>query len=166
MENIIESLQQFWQFTGFANCTWQHLLMICIGLGFITLGIVKHWEPLLLVPIGFGMLIGNIPLFFDPETGMGLKIGLYEENSVLNILYHGVKNGWYPPLIFLGIGAMTDFSALISQPRLILIGAAAQLGIFGAYLLSLLLGCVILVLGCSFLLTQYKKAMAKKAAKK
>ena len=67
MENIIDSLQQFWQFTGFANCTWQHLLMICIGLGFITLGIVKHWEPLLLVPIGFGMLIGNIPLFFDPR---------------------------------------------------------------------------------------------------
>ena len=140
MENIINSLQQFWQFTGFANCTWQHLLMICIGLIFITLGIVKHWEPLLLVPIGFGMIIGNIPLFFDPVTGVGLKIGIYEENSVLNILYHGVKNGWYPPLIFLGIGAMTDFSALISQPRLILIGAAAQMGIFGAYLLSLLLG--------------------------
>ena len=140
MENVIDSLQQFWQFTGFANCTWQHLLMICIGLIFITLGIVKHWEPLLLVPIGFGMIIGNIPLFFDPATGVGLKIGIYEENSVLNILYHGVKNGWYPPLIFLGIGAMTDFSALISQPRLILIGAAAQMGIFGAYLLSLLLG--------------------------
>ena len=124
MENIIDSLQQFWQFTGFANCTWQHLMMICIGLIFITLGIVKHWEPLLLVPIGFGIIIGNIPLFFDPTTGLGLKIGI----------------GWYPPLIFLGIGAMTDFSALISQPRLILIGAAAQMGIFGAYLLSLLLG--------------------------
>ena len=108
MENVIDSLQQFWQFTGFANCTWQHLLMICIGLVFITLGIVKHWEPLLLVPIGFGMIIGNIPLFFDPATGIGLKIGIYEENSVLNILYHGVKNGWYPPLIFLGIGAMTS----------------------------------------------------------
>ena len=140
MENVIDSLQQFWQFTGFANCTPAHLIMIGIGLVFITLGIVKHWEPLLLVPIGFGIIIGNIPLFFDPETGMGLKIGIYEENSVLNILYHGVKNGWYPPLIFLGIGAMTDFSALISQPRLILIGAAAQMGIFGAYLLSLLLG--------------------------
>ena len=97
MGNIIDSLQQFWQFTGFANCTWQHLLMICIGLIFITLGIVKHWEPLLLVPIGFGMIIGNIPLFFDPATGVGLKIGIYEEGSVLNILYHGVKNGWYPP---------------------------------------------------------------------
>ena len=134
MENIIESLQQFWMFTGFANCTWQHLVMIVIGLGFITLGIVKHWEPLLLVPIGFGMIVGNIPLF------PGLQVSIYEQNSVLNILYQGVRQGWYPPLIFLGIGAMTDFSALISQPRLILIGAAAQCGIFGAYLLALSLG--------------------------
>ncbi len=134
MENIIESLQQFWQFTGFANFTWQHLAMIGIGLVFITLGIVKHWEPLLLVPIGFGMIIGNIPLF------PGLQVSIYEQNSVLNILYQGVRQGWYPPLIFLGIGAMTDFSALISQPRLILIGAAAQCGIFGAYLLALAFG--------------------------
>ena len=114
MNTIIDSLQQFWQYTGFANCTWQHLVMILIGLVFITLGIVKKWEPLLLVPIGFGMIVGNIPLFFDPATGAGLKIGIYEDGSVLNILYHGVRNGWYPPLIFLGIGAMTDFSALIS----------------------------------------------------
>ncbi len=140
MGNIIDSLQQFWQFTGFANCTWQHLVMICIGLIFITLGIVKKWEPLLLVPIGFGIIVGNIPLFFDSETGMGLNVGIYEEGSVMNILYQGVKKGWYPPLIFLGIGAMTDFSALISQPRLVLIGAAAQIGIFGAYMLALHLG--------------------------
>lgn len=140
MENIIGSLQQFWQFTGFANCTWQHLVMIAIGLAFITLGIVKKWEPLLLVPIGFGMILGNIPLFFDPVTGTGLRVGIYEEGSVMNILYQGVRQGWYPPLIFLGIGAMTDFSAMISQPRLILIGAAAQTGIFGAYLLSLAMG--------------------------
>ena len=137
---VIESLQQFWAFTGFANATWQHIAMICIGLLFIFLGIRKHWEPLLLVPIGFGMIIGNIPLFFDPATGEGLRIGVYEEGSVLNILYQGVRQGWYPPLIFLGIGAMTDFSALISQPRLVLIGAAAQMGIFGAYLMALTLG--------------------------
>lgn len=140
MENIIDSLQQFWQFTGFANCTWQHLVMIAIGVIFITLGIAKKWEPLLLVPIGFGMIIGNIPLYFDPATGIGLKIGVYEEGSVLNILYQGVSQGWYPPLIFLGIGAMTDFSALISQPKLVLVGAAAQMGIFGAYLLALAMG--------------------------
>ncbi len=134
METIVDSLSQFWQFTGFANCTWQHLVMIVIGLVFIALGIVKKWEPLLLVPIGFGMIVGNIPVF------PGLQVSIYEEGSVLNILYQGVRRGWYPPLIFLGIGAMTDFSALISQPRLILIGAAAQMGIFGAYLLALAMG--------------------------
>ena len=134
MENVINSLSQFWEFTGFANCTWQHLVMILIGIVFITLGIVKKWEPLLLVPIGFGMIIGNIPVY------PGMNVSIYEEGSVLNILYQGVRQGWYPPLIFLGIGAMTDFSALISQPRLILIGAAAQIGIFGAYLLALVLG--------------------------
>lgn len=134
MHEIFDSLQQFWSFTGFYNCTWQHLVMVVIGLIFIFLGIVKKWEPLLLVPIGFGIIVGNIPL---PS---GMQVGIYEEGSVLNILYQGVVKGWYPPLIFLGIGAMTDFSSLISQPRLILIGAAAQMGIFGAFLLALWLG--------------------------
>ena len=134
MGNSIDSLSQFWQFTGFANMTVSHIIMICIGIVFITLGIVKEWEPLLLVPIGFGIIIGNIPMF------PGLNIGVYEDGSVLNTLYQGVRMGWYPPLIFLGIGAMTDFSALISQPRLMLIGAASQMGIFGAYLLSIAFG--------------------------
>ena len=134
MSHIIENLIQFWQYTGFANMTVSHIIMICIGILFITLGIVKEWEPLLLVPIGFGIIIGNIPMF------PGLNIGVYEDGSVLNTLYQGVRMGWYPPLIFLGIGAMTDFSALISQPRLMLIGAAAQIGIFGAYLLSIAFG--------------------------
>ena len=114
--------------------TWQHIVMILIGIGFITVAIKKEWEPLLLVPIGFGMIIGNIPLF------PGLSVGIYEEGSVMNIMYQGVQKGWYPPLIFLGIGAMTDFSALISQPRLMLIGAAAQTGIFGAYMIALAMG--------------------------
>ncbi len=134
MNTIFESLQQFLQYTGFANMTWQHLVMICIGIAFITVAIVKDWEPLLLVPIGFGMIIGNIP-FTE-----GLQIGIYEQGSVMNILYQGVQKGWYPPLIFLGIGAMTDFSSLISQPRLLLIGAAAQIGIFGAYTIALHMG--------------------------
>ncbi|MBQ1209825.1 MAG: sodium ion-translocating decarboxylase subunit beta [Bacteroidales bacterium] len=134
MEVIIDSLEQFWLYTGFASATWQHLVMILLGITFIILGIVKEWEPLLLIPIGFGMIIGNIPLF------PGLQVSIYEEGSVFNILYHGVRYGWYPPLIFLGIGAMTDFSALISQPRLMLIGAAAQIGIFGAYTLALHMG--------------------------
>lgn len=134
MNTVFESLVQFWQYTGFANMTWQHLVMILIGIAFITVAILKDWEPLLLVPIGFGMIIGNIP-FIE-----GLKIGIYEQGSVLNILYQGVQQGWYPPLIFLGIGAMTDFSALISQPRLMLIGAAAQIGIFGAYIAAMHMG--------------------------
>ena len=134
MQPIIDSLQQFWSFTGSYNCTWQHILMLAVGALLITLGIVKKWEPLLLVPIGFGIIIGNIPL------PAGMNIGIYEEGSVLNILYQGVVKGWYPPLIFLGIGAMTDFSSLISQPRLMLIGAAAQVGIFGAFLIALALG--------------------------
>ena len=134
MQQIIDSLQQFWSFTGFYNCSWQHILMLAVGALLITLGIVKKWEPLLLVPIGFGIIIGNIPL------PAGMNIGIYEEGSVLNMLYQGVVKGWYPPLIFLGIGAMTDFSSLISQPRLMLIGAAAQVGIFGAFLIALALG--------------------------
>ena len=136
MNTVIESLQQFLGYTGFANMTYQHLIMIAIGIIFITLAILKDWEPLLLVPIGFGMIIGNIP-FTE-----GLQIGIYEQGSVMNILYQGVQKGWYPPLIFLGIGAMTDFSALISQPRLMLIGAAAQIGIFGAYVIALYMGFV------------------------
>ena len=134
MEHIFESLSHFWQFTGFANLTVSHLVMIAIGIAFVVLGIVKKWEPLLLVPIGFGIILGNIP-FTD-----GLQIGVYENGAVLNYLYFGVVKGFYPPLIFLGIGAMTDFSALISNPKLILIGAAAQFGIFAAYAISLLLG--------------------------
>ena len=134
MENIINNLIQFWQYTGFANCNLQYLIMIAIGILFIFLAIRFDWEPMLLIPIGFGILIGNIPLF------AGLNVGVYEEGSVFNILYQGVQRGFYPPLIFLGIGAMTDFSALISNPKLLLIGAAAQFGLFGAYALALLLG--------------------------
>ena len=134
MNTVFESLEQFFQYTAFANMTVQHIIMIFIGILFIYLAIKKDWEPLLLIPIGFGMIIGNIPFV------SGLNIGIYEEGSVMNILYQGVQTGWYPPLIFLGIGAMTDFSALISQPRLMLIGAAAQIGIFGAYIIALHMG--------------------------
>lgn len=132
---LLDNLETFLSFTGFANATLGHWVMLVIGLLFIFLAIRYEFEPLLLIPIGFGMLIGNIP-FKDA----GLQIGIYEEGSVLNILYQGVRQGWYPPLIFLGIGAMTDFSALISNPKLMLIGAAAQFGIFGAYMLALLWG--------------------------
>jgi oxaloacetate decarboxylase beta subunit len=132
---LIDNFNTFLSYTGFENMTAGHIVMILIGLFFIFLAIKYEFEPMLLIPIGFGILIGNIP-FKDA----GLQIGLYEEGSVLNILYQGVRQGWYPPLIFLGIGAMTDFSALISNPKLILIGAAAQFGIFGAYIVALQVG--------------------------
>ena len=132
--SILDNLNQFLMYTGFANVTIAHIIMILIGLVFIYLAITKDWEPMLLIPIGFGIHIGNIPLF------PGLNVGVYEQGSVLNIFYQGVQQGWYPPLIFLGIGAMTDFSALISNPKLMLIGAAAQFGIFGAYTVALALG--------------------------
>ena len=133
---LLENLTQFWQLTGFYNATWQHLVMLAVGLFFIWLAIKKDFEPMLLVPIGFGILIGNVPF----NTAAGLEVGIYEEGSVLNILYNGVSAGWYPPLIFLGIGAMTDFTALIANPKLMLVGAAAQFGIFGAYIVALALG--------------------------
>lgn len=133
---IIGNLSRFWQLTGLANAEPGNFIMIAVGLFFLWLAIKKNFEPMLLVPIGFGILIGNIPF----DTHAGLEIGIYEEGSVLNILYNGVAAGWYPPLIFLGIGAMTDFSALIANPKLMLIGAAAQFGIFGAYMVALLLG--------------------------
>jgi oxaloacetate decarboxylase beta subunit len=132
---IGDNLQTFWSYTSFANFTIGHISMIIVGMVFIYLAVAKDFEPMLLVPIGFGILIGNIP-FKDA----GLELGIYEHGSVLNILYQGVKTGWYPPLIFLGIGAMTDFSALISNPKLMLVGAAAQFGIFGAYMIALALG--------------------------
>ena len=87
MNTIFESLQQFLQYTGFANMTFQHVVMIFIGIVFIYLAIKKDWEPLLLIPIGFGMIIGNIPFV------SGLNIGIYEEGSVMNILYQGVQKG-------------------------------------------------------------------------
>ena len=132
---LADNLATFWTYTSFANFTYGHIIMILVGLAFIYLAITKEFEPMLLIPIGFGILLGNIP-FKDA----GLELGIYEHGSVLNILYQGVSTGWYPPLIFLGIGAMTDFSALISNPKLMLIGAAAQFGIFGAYIIALSMG--------------------------
>ncbi|MDX9811929.1 MAG: sodium ion-translocating decarboxylase subunit beta [Bacteroidales bacterium] len=133
-----KGLRRFWQFTGFRNATSGHFIMILIGLTFIFLAIRFEYEPLLLIPIGVGILLGNIPFFQD--GGTNLQIGVYQKGSVLNYLYFGVLQGVYPPLIFLGLGAMTDFSSLISNPRLMLLGAAAQVGIFITFLGALMLG--------------------------
>jgi len=132
-------LQNFFSTTGFAHFELEYFIMLLIGCFFIYLGIAKDYEPLLLVPIGFGIIIGNMP-----GTEM---YGVYTEGSVMNQIYSGVKNGLYPPLIFLGIGAMTDFSTLIANPKLILLGAAAQFGIFATFIGSLLLGFNVLEAG-------------------
>ena len=122
--SLANALSIFWNHTGFSS----------VGLFFIFLAIRYNYEPLLLVPIGTGIIIGNIPLM------EGFQIGIYEEGSVLNYLYFGVLKGVYPPLIFLGIGAMTDFSSLISNPRLMLLGAAAQIGVFGTFIGAMAMG--------------------------
>ncbi|GAB1348153.1 sodium ion-translocating decarboxylase subunit beta [Ignavibacteriales bacterium] len=132
----MESITKFIAYTSFANITIGHVVMIVVGLIFIYLAITKEYEPLLLVPIGFGIIVGNIPFL----ENAGLGIGIYEKGSTLNYLYFGVLNGIYPPLIFLGIGAMTDFSTLLSNPKLILIGAAAQIGIFATFIGAIMLG--------------------------
>jgi oxaloacetate decarboxylase beta subunit len=131
-------LKKFWEYSGFRNATKGNIIMIAIGLFFIFLAIKYDYEPLLLVPIGTGIIIGNIP--FLQDGGINLQLGIYQSGSVLNYLYFGVLKGIYPPLIFLGIGAMTDFSSLLSNPRLMLLGAAAQIGIFITFLGALALG--------------------------
>ena len=134
MDFLQYNFSVFWSNTGFANATPGHLVMICIGLLFLYLGVVKKFEPILLVPIGFGILIGNIPFF------PGLQTGIYEQGSLLNFFHSGMLKGIYPALIFLGLGSMIDFSVIISNPKLVFIGIAAQIGIFAAFVLSVTCG--------------------------
>ncbi len=133
MDALLEFLSQ----TGFANFFddggWKNAVMMMIGIIFISLAIIKDYEPLLLLPIGFGIIVGNIPLG-------DLQLGPYDKDSVLSFIYFGVEYGIYPPLIFLGIGAMTDFSTMLSNPKLVLLGAAAQFGIFITIIGALFLG--------------------------
>ncbi len=125
---------QFLTNTGYYLADYRHIIMLFVGMTFIYLGVAKRYEPLLLVPIGFGILIGNVPFF------KGFGLGIYEANSVLHYLYFGVKTGLYPSIIFLGLGAMTDFSSLLARPKLMILGAAAQMGIFFTLLSALALG--------------------------
>ncbi len=130
----MDILLRFLTTTGFAQMTAGNAIMIVIGIVFVTLAIVKDYEPLLLLPIGFGAIVGNIPSI------PGTALSVYDEGSVLQYIYFGVSQGVFPPLIFLGIGAMTDFSAMLSNPKLVLLGAAAQVGIFLTLLGALFLG--------------------------
>ena len=134
VDGAFDGLKQFYNYTGFSNATLGHIIMIIIGIVFIYLAIKYDYEPLLLIPIGAGVILGNIPFVAGNQTG------IYESGSVLNYLYFGVVKGIYPPLIFLGIGAMTDFSSLIANPKLMLLGAAAQIGVFATFLGALYLG--------------------------
>ncbi|EMI57865.1 sodium ion-translocating decarboxylase subunit beta [Rhodopirellula sallentina] len=120
--------------TAFGSLELGNVIMIVVGLIFIFLAITKDYEPLLLVPIGFGIVVGNIPAV------PGMPLSVYDDGSVMQYLYFGVAKGVYPPLIFLGIGAMTDFSTMLSNPKLILLGAAAQIGVFLTFLGALVLG--------------------------
>ena len=131
---IGNDLTQFLANSAFANMSPGNIIMILLGAAFIYFAITKEMQPLLLVPIGFGIIIGNIPY------ATGFLLGINENGSVLNYLYAGVIKGIYPALLFLGIGALIDFSSLISNPKLILIGIATQLGIFGAFALAIMLG--------------------------
>ncbi len=133
--------------TFFVGDGWKYAVMIAVACGLLYLAIVKKFEPLLLLPIAFGMLLSNLPGagVFHPELWVvgadGIDFGrVLHDGGVLDILYMGVKLGVYPPLIFLGIGAMTDFGPLISNPKSFLLGAAAQLGIFVAFIGALAIG--------------------------
>lgn len=127
-------LLKFLSNTGYFLADYNHLIMILVGCIFVYLAIAKEYEPLLLLPIGFGILVGNIPFF------KGFGLGIYEPNSVLHYLYFGVTTGLYPSIVFLGLGAMTDFSSLLARPKLMLLGAAAQMGIFTTLLSAMALG--------------------------
>lgn len=148
--NILESLQQFLSSTGILSITWQQIVMIFISCVLLYLAIVKKYEPLLLLPIAFGMLLTNLPMggIYHPEffqlqpdgSSMVPFSQLVKKGGLLDFLYLGVKFGIYPPLIFMGVGAMTDFGPLIANPKSILLGAAAQLGVFITFIGSLFLG--------------------------
>jgi sodium ion-translocating decarboxylase beta subunit len=131
---MLDLFYQFLSNTGYFLADYRHVIMVVVGCIFLYLGTAKKYEPLLLVPIGFGILVGNIPFF------KGFGIGIYESNSVLHYLYFGVTTGVYPSIVFLGLGAMTDFSSLLAQPKLMLLGAAAQMGIYFTLLGALFFG--------------------------
>lgn len=130
----MDLLIQFLTNTGYYLLDFRNVIMLLVGSLFLYLAIAKEYEPLLLLPIGFGVLVGNIPFF------KGFGLGIYEPNSVLHYLYFGVTTGVYPSIVFLGLGAMTDFSSLLAMPRLMLLGAAAQMGIYFTLLSALALG--------------------------
>ena len=159
MINIGEVLLDLWNSSGFAAMSagfadggWQNLVMLIIGCVLLYLGIVKQFEPLLMCGIAFGCVLTNLPMgglyhqelwdaFMDPSSPMYHSFGaIMREGGLLDITYIGVKTSLYPCLIFMGVGAMTDFGPLLSNPKSLLLGAAAQLGVFVAFFGGVLLG--------------------------
>ena len=138
--NFAETLKALWDTSGFVSLDIPHLIMIVVSCVLIYLAIGRKFEPLLLLPIAFGMLLANLPI-----TGL-MAEPVYEDGHIKSVggllyyLYQGVKLGIYPSLIFLGVGAMTDFGPLIANPSSLLLGAAAQLGIYCAFTLATALG--------------------------
>ncbi|MCG6836502.1 sodium ion-translocating decarboxylase subunit beta (plasmid) [Fusobacterium vincentii] len=122
-------LSELLEASGFAALTWQNIAMILVSFVLFYLAIVKKFEPLLLLPISFGMFLVNLPL-----------AGLMDEGGVINIMSYGVKSNLFPCLVFMGVGAMTDFSPLIANPISLILGAAAQLGIYVAFIFATQIG--------------------------
>ncbi|NLI59906.1 MAG: sodium ion-translocating decarboxylase subunit beta [Clostridiales bacterium] len=137
---FMEVITGFLSDTGFAQISWQQGIMIIVSFVLLYLAIKKEYEPMLLLPIAFGMLLANLPLagLNDAPTGVYGEAD-FQPGGLLYYLYMGVKLGIYPPLIFMGVGAMTDFGPLIANPKSLLLGAAAQVGIFAAFILAILL---------------------------
>ena len=151
MNLITQVLQGIWESSGFALLTWQNCVMFIVAFVFLFLAIVKKFEPLLLVPIAFGILLANLPgadIMLDVTGGQlgdlsgaaAVKGAHWYESGVLRILYVGVKSSVFPCLIFMGVGAMTDFGPLLSNPISLILGAAAQLGIYIAFLIAIVSG--------------------------
>ena len=148
--DLLGTLQTLWETSGFylAASDWRQIVMILVGCLLLYLGIVKKFEPLLLVGIAFGTLLTNLPGggLYHPELWDGVIAHTKSYNDVLleggllDILYIGVKAGVYPSLIFMGVGAMTDFGPLLANPKSLLLGAAAQLGVYMAFILAVVLG--------------------------
>ena len=157
MNIVIDAIQGIWVGSGFSNMTWQSAVMIVLACVLLYLGIVKKFEPLLLVGIAFGMLLTNLPTpegataiynsdlwtkFMDPENAEYYHSygKILAEGGFLDILYIGVKAGVYPSLIFMGVGAMTDFGPMLSNPKSFILGAAAQFGVYFALIMAVVLG--------------------------
>lgn len=156
MNIVIEAIKGIWESSGFAAMTWQNAVMLLLSFVLLYLGIKKKFEPLLLVGIAFGMLLTNLPTpagetaiynpdlwtqFMDENSEFYHSYGhVLSNGGLLDILYIGVKSGLYPSLIFLGVGAMTDFGPMLSNPKSFLLGAAAQFGVYCALIMAVVLG--------------------------